>query len=186
MHRTFLAINIPVSALMTGCIQDLKKQLNNERIKWVSPSRFHITLKFLGNISSSAIEGINDRLENITGLYQPIHITVSGMGVFRSIHHPRVLWMGINADDSLKGMHKQLEEALQEFGFEKTDKPFHPHLTLGRIKVINNTELLGDLIEKYKTTLFSSVVVNELIFYESILRQTGPEYIVLQKHPLGV
>jgi 2'-5' RNA ligase len=65
---------------------------------------------------------------------------------------------------------------LKDAGFKLEDRPYRPHLTLGRIKSLKDTNTLKTALEKYKDKPIQQVNVEEVILYESILKPTGPIY----------
>jgi 2'-5' RNA ligase len=69
--------------------------------------------------------------------------------------------------------------------FEVEDRPFSPHLTLGRIKFMRHPNHLGQLIGVYKDTVFQSETIRSIVLYESRLSPAGPEYIALHKFSLA-
>jgi len=69
-----------------------------------------------------------------------------------------------------------VEEKIVLLGFSHAEKAFNPHLTLGRIKFIQDKDVLYSLVNKYKSTFIQQVTVSEIIFYQSILSSEGPTY----------
>ncbi|MBN2348872.1 MAG: RNA 2',3'-cyclic phosphodiesterase [Bacteroidales bacterium] len=184
MKRTFIAIDIPASPKLIHCISDIRLELHQESIRWVPREQFHITLKFLGDTENYFIEGINLKLKEIADNAHKFSMSMNKIGVFKNIISPRVLWAGIKADEELNRIISIIEDSMVEFGFEKTNRKFTPHLTIGRIKYINNRTILSEIIDNYKETGFGTITIHEIVFYESILKKTGPEYVVLGKHQL--
>jgi len=66
-------------------------------------------------------------------------------------------------------------------GFPRDEREFRPHLTMARLKWINDKEKLKDLLETYKNEDFQEVKINEVIYYESILKPSGPVYKPIEK-----
>jgi 2'-5' RNA ligase len=111
-----------------------------------------------------------------------LHLTK--VGLFRNLHNPRVIWIGIAPCLSLEQTVQSLGDILVTFGFPEDRVEFVPHLTLGRIKGISQPEKLAGLLEKYKNESFGTVCVREVIYYESILKPEGPDYHPLACFPL--
>jgi len=110
--------------------------------------------------------------------------TLEGAGVFKSFRDPRVIWVGIRSQERLTMMYNTIAEGLKYIGFDIEERQFRPHLTLGRIKSVRETDNLKSFLERYKDTEFQKVEVKEVILFESILLQTGPIYRPLAKFPL--
>ena len=95
---------------------------------------FHLTLKFLGEVEETLLPDITDELALIAKQFSPFSLTIRGNGGFPSVQKAKVLWIGCSVPESLHEMHRQIEENLLQFGFEKEKREFKPHLTLGRVK----------------------------------------------------
>jgi hypothetical protein len=61
-------------------------------------------------------------------------------------------------------------------GVKLEDRPFNPHLTLGRIKNLKDLSSLKDLMAEYENSVIQKVFVDEVILYESLLLPSGPVY----------
>lgn len=123
-------------AVIEGALQQLRGPV--PRLVWVLPPSLHLTLKFLGEQPDARVPGF---LEAIQDPYPvaPFTVTWRGLGAFPSRRRPRVLWLGVTDGAGELG---QLEvEVARRCGTlmpgEATEdaKPFHPHLTLARLKV---------------------------------------------------
>jgi 2'-5' RNA ligase len=73
-------------------------------------------------------------------------------------------------------LNDSIMNGLKDAGISIEDRPFKPHLTLGRIKYLKDKAVLKTLMDKYQNAEIQKVPVNEVILYESILLQTGPVY----------
>jgi 2'-5' RNA ligase len=73
---------------------------------------------------------------------------------------------------------------LKELGVNTEERPFKPHLTIGRIKHLNDKKSLEAVMEKYQDSEIQNTGVNEVILYESILLQSGPVYKPIAKFSL--
>lgn len=184
MKRTFIAIDIPIDQNVRRKIRKISNGLRDERIKWIQPDQYHITLKFLGNIDESYLAPINLNLEKVANGFSEFALTLKEFGVFKNIGNPRILWLGFAPCRELNNLKYAIEDEMIKFGFEKSGSKFSPHLTIGRVKYLKNREILKELIEEFKETIFQEVEVKEIIFYESILKSKGPEYIAIEKHIL--
>ena len=185
MHqRLFIAINIPVSDSIIRFTQKLKEKFKNDRIKWIEFKNFHITLKFLGETPSHLVPDISNTIASITENYTNFEIQIRKFGKFSSMGHAKVMWLGI--DDKSKTLSKisaDLNKELELYGFKPEKRNFKAHLTLARIKFIKNEHLLNDLIKTYSDKNFQSILVEELILYQSLLTPKGSVYKILEKFP---
>ena len=184
MKRTFIAIHITPGQQIINLLDDSRNLLQKEKIKWVHPGNIHITLKFLGETAEENIPLIIKEIKAVLSDCNSFLLRFRGTGVFRNIHDPRVFWIGIEEDKNLYAIRDKLEVVMEKLGFKREEKSFSPHLTLARIKYIRNKNLLGDLVTRYKDKDFLKMQVKEIIYYESILKPEGPEYIELAVIPL--
>jgi 2'-5' RNA ligase len=134
--RTFLAIE-PPSEVRTE-IANIQNRLRRScpfDVRWVKPEGIHLTLKFFGDISETDIAAISGVAEKYVQTAAPLHFEVKKLGVFPSLKRPRVVWIGLVGDtSSLLGLQYKLDQGFYGCGFPKEERPFRPHLTLGRIK----------------------------------------------------
>ncbi|MBD3261388.1 MAG: RNA 2',3'-cyclic phosphodiesterase, partial [Candidatus Altiarchaeales archaeon] len=63
----------------------------------------------------------------------------------------------------------------------KADKRFHPHLTLARVKKIEDKKGLQRLIDKYFKVMFGVLYVDFISVMESTLTSAGPRYSEIQR-----
>ena len=134
--RSFIAIELPRN-VKKGLeqIEYKMKQGGYAGIKWVNPEGIHVTLKFLGNISSGQIIEISKVLKETTQEIYPFHLEIAGLGAFPNLRQPRVLWVAINGEvDKLSRLQQRIDSLLASCGFLKESRPFVPHLTLARLK----------------------------------------------------
>ena len=186
MIRSFLAIELPKTVLKS--IEEVQGNLRLSRadIRWVSPGKIHLTLKFFGNIDESRIESIVQAIEGPVTAIKPFSLKVKGLGAFPHLKNPRVIWMGLTEGrDILTTFQRQLEEELEKVGFEREERSFQPHLTLGRSNSSRGRDELIGMMEKYREEEFGELVVEKLVLFKSDLRPSGPIYTVLKEIELG-
>jgi 2'-5' RNA ligase len=184
--RSFLAIELPRAILQKigGVQEDLKS--SHADVRWVSPEKIHLTLKFFGNIEESRIEPIVKSIEGPIQTTLPFPLSIRGMGAFPYLKNPRVIWIGlVDGSGILAPFQRQLEIQFEKIGFQVEDRPFHPHLTLGRMKSSRGKEELIERIEKHREEEFGDFQVERVLLFKSDLRLTGPIYTALREMKLG-
>lgn len=179
--RTFIAIKVEPEALLLQTIKELRQELKHESIKWVDQSKLHLTLKFLGETSDAQVRQIKNILEQMATKYPPVSFRPEGLGYFKSRGMPRVLFIDIKEDDSLKQLAAAVDVLLSPLGFEKESRPFNPHLTLARIKFLQNKKAFYEAAGKYQNLKLQPVTIGEIIFFQSRLNPEGPVYHELAK-----
>lgn len=182
MKRIFIAVNVQINNTTLSIINEIINKLSGEKINWVNISNLHITLKFIGSTEEKIIPLIVNKLsKKLENKFLDSSFLLAGMGVFKNVKSPRVLWLGIENKSVLNEINNIIENELYDLGIEKTGKIFSPHLTIARIKFIKNFGELKEISEKYKNYEFQKIELNEIIIYESILKPTGPTYNALYR-----
>lgn len=174
--RTFIAIKITPGEKLLEIIAELKKSLASEEIRWVDSDNLHLTLRFLGETNPFKVNEISEMLEVISRQFQPFQFELKGISVFKKKTQPRVLFVSIENNLELKQIAAEILEMSKTLGFKSEENTFNPHLTLGRIKFIQNKTDFYALINKFTETKIQSVIVSEVIFYQSILGSAEPTY----------
>jgi 2'-5' RNA ligase len=155
-------------------------------VRWVNPEKIHLTIKFFGSVEESRIDSIFKSIEEPIRDTSPFSIKVRGIGAFPNLRNPRVIWMGLaDGREVLISLQKQIEAQLEKIGFEPEDRPFEPHLTLGRMKSSRGKEELVGRMEKHKEEEFGDLKVERVVLFKSDLRPSGPIYTPLGDVKLG-
>ncbi len=167
--RLFIAFD--VSEEVRKHILELQKQLTGAKLTLAK--NFHLTLKFLGEITPAQAEDIKKKLASVK--FKPFTATLDSTGVFPEQGIPRVIWVGLEPHDIICKLQKQIDEALAG----PKEKDFQPHITLARVKQADKQ--LAEQVKKLKVEPIS-FEVKEFKLIESKLSQKGPEYKTLAEY----
>lgn len=178
--RTFIAIKINPGPELKTQFREFKQLFKSERINWVQEDNFHLTLRFIGNTNRDQLYTLVDRLEKVVAGQASFQFKIKGAGYFKSKGSPRVLFVNIVEEEKLIQLVEKVEAAVVSVGFQKELKPFRPHLTLGRIKYLEDRTLFCQMMDELPQTEYQKVEVREFILYQSILRPEGPVYKPIQ------
>ncbi len=187
--RTFIALDFPLSILdsIEQQTKRLRQTLGNDVIRWVLTHNLHLTLKFLGNVPVSHLEFLKQMLVQSTDSITQFDLQIGGVGSVPNSNRPRVLWVGIHAPAALSNLQKAIEEGAKRLGYEKEERPFSPHLTLGRVR----QGLDGKDLQKIRNALSSIQLgkigiarVDSVHIYKSDLNSEGSVYTKLFSTPL--
>jgi 2'-5' RNA ligase len=184
--RTFVAIDLSpgIKIALETLIRNVRK--NSGGVKWAGPGAMHLTLKFLGEIPEDTAGSVGTLLEGLAGARRPFSLKLKGTGTFPpgGGMNARVLWAGVVEDPGLMELQAALEDELEKAGFPREDRPFHPHMTLGRVKSPDGLDrVLGEL-ERYGKVDLGEMTVARLTFFQSVLKHTGPENRILSEAAL--
>lgn len=177
--RCFVAIEIPkpVQALLKPVQTRLQSEIR--KVSWTKSGNFHLTLKFLGDVHSEAIDAVREAVENVAAAQAPFSIEFGGIGAFPTLARPRVIWVGIkHGEATVSHLAKAVNLELKPLGFP-ADNRFHPHLTLGRLRSPMNLQPLKSILRKYDTIEGTTMSVNEITVMQSQLHPNGAIYTPL-------
>jgi len=186
MIRAFLAVDLPASLrpTLSWAQEELKK--SGADVKWVPVGNIHITLKFFGNITDLQVADITEAVTAMAAGQEPFSLTVTDAGAFPSPKSPRVLWLGVGGDlDIMRDFHRRLETAFASLGFPPEDRPFAPHLTLGRVKSPSGRAALSRCLVNLPPPDAAPFQVSEVVLFRSNLSPKGATYLPLKIIPLG-
>lgn len=184
MRRTFIAIDIPATVKLRELLELLRVDLREDKIRWVDPEILHITLSFLGDTSEQQVNYISEQLEIIGSGFSSMELNFKELGVFPNLRKPRVFWIGMERNELLENLQGEIEMMLHNYGINRENKPFSPHLTIARIKWIDDIDRLKYWLKKYKCETIQKTKPGEFIYYESKLTANGPIYSSIKKFPL--
>lgn len=191
MIRTFVAIELDPAILKVLCqVQDTLKRAPVARVaRWVSPAGIHLTLKFLGDVSSDRVPEITQAIERGCRPFAPFRISPSAAGFFPNPHRLRVVWVGVDGEvETLLRLQRAVESELNAQGFPPEGRGFQPHLTLARVRDYARPaerEELAKRIGAVQVDTHSEMQVREVHLICSQLRPTGAVYTSLAAVPLG-
>lgn len=177
--RAFVAIEVPNpirSALHERQImfrKALDSQAGGGGLRWTAPEGMHVTLKFLGEISTLKVEDARRALETV-GVFEPFDVMLKGFGFFPTARDPRVFWVGLEPASPLKALAGRVEAALGTAGFEREKRPFSPHLTLARFRDSIPPAARQALLNRAETDAFGRWDVSQFFLFESKLSTSGP------------
>ncbi|MBE0646372.1 MAG: RNA 2',3'-cyclic phosphodiesterase [Bacteroidales bacterium] len=184
MKRLFAAIStIPDEGFISG-YRNLKDALHPHKIKWVEEENLHITLKFFGETSEARIPDICRVVNSVAAELPQFSFNYEGLGVFGSSYNPRVIWAGIRPYDQVSQMIMTLKHELATIGFPADRQNPVPHLTLGRIRSLQDRVAFQKDLDSKKKISSGPMKAEKIVLFESILQPTGPKYLVIDSFPL--
>jgi 2'-5' RNA ligase len=131
--RAFVAVFPPpeVQEALAGAARGLPIA---GKVRLTPAEKVHLTLKFLGDVREDVLLGrLAEALEPLRERHEPFEAGISGFGAFPSPKKARVLWAGVGeGSDGLRVLAEAVEECLEPLGFERENRPYVPHMTLGR------------------------------------------------------
>lgn len=179
-RRIFIAINLDQATkqVINKEVQELKL-LFHDRVRFVSPENWHITISFLDYQEDSAIG-------TIIKVLQDYALNVSAPEIhFEKIQYGpndldrRMIWLiGSNeTSEKLGSIKKALEDRLSEdgIGFKRENRLFQTHLTLVRFGYA------PEALPALNQAVNCEFRAESLDLMESTLKTAGPEYLLLSR-----
>ena len=179
--RAFIAVNLSQEILerIDQVSNELRSSLKDVPIRWVPIENIHLTLKFLGNVSTANLEILKDILGKVVSNHHECDISVGGIGAFPKPHNPRVIWIGMEVPQELVSLQKNIEIETARLGYSQEHRPFSPHLTFGRVSRNASTQdvhAIADLLETYKVGFLGAARLKTVYLFRSDLKPDGAVY----------
>jgi len=188
--RAFIAIDLPASihTQLDTISEQLQQQVKPGTVRWVPARNIHLTLKFLGEVSSTNLEMLNNLLRTQASRQPCFDISIGGLGAFPTIHRPRVIWIGVQAPVNLLSLQRSIESETQRLGYAAEERSFSAHLTLGRVS--HNAQpaeitRLGELLNNMQVGSLGTVRVDTVRLFRSDLLPGGAVYTALYSAELS-
>jgi len=188
--RTFIAVDFPIEIKekIIEITAYFQSKLPPAQIKWVEPDHMHLTLKFMGETPHDKLVQIKQSIHQVISVFPSFEIEIKALGMYPNNQRPRVIWLGINAENHLILLHNQLDQVLKGEGIKSDRRPFSPHLTIGRVRRNADQESviqIGRILSQFKIASLGSVEIDEILYYQSLLTPQGPIYTILQSTSLN-
>ncbi len=182
MMRLFVAIELP---------EDLKDELLSAqrklssgiaKISWVPKRKFHLTLKFLGEVDEGKVSDIMNRLGSVK--FAKFRLCLDKIGFFQDSRKNslRVIWVSVSPEKEVIAIQQKVDEALLDM-FSSAQK-FQSHITLGRVKSIKKPKDFMDLANKASVSP-ECFTVNCFKLCQSMKIGAGYRYTMLREFQLS-
>lgn len=191
MVRTFIAIQFPdrIKHLIDESITPLRDQVGDRFVRWVDASLYHLTVKFLGDVKEELLGDIQQVIRECGSAGQCFELDVGDFGVFPGIRKPRVLWVGLEArSNALTSLKESLERSLAPLGFDRENRNFHPHVTVGRVRrrvSHQDTVNLATTLDGFSLGRLAEMKIDQVFLMRSELTSSGPIYTPIGRFQLG-
>jgi 2'-5' RNA ligase len=147
----------------------------------------HLTAKFLGDVAADKIPQVCDAVAQAVAGVAPFDLEIRGAGAFPNAARPRTIWIGTGSGEAqLNLLAERLEAALMKLGFDRENRPFHGHLTLGRVRRPSRAlAALTPMLKQRADLSLGQTAVHEVVVFSSELQRGGPIYEALSRASLG-
>ncbi len=173
MIRLFVALLIPENT-----IEEIIKIRNNvfydyKNYRWEGKNKYHLTLKFIGEVEYNLVEQIAEDLKFIEN-YKKFHCTALGLKYFYSYKKPSVLVMQMKVNEEIYNLVTDLNTGLEKYSIKTERKKFVPHLTMKRFRGNEGNKFL----RKYKDLTIPQIEfeAERIALFKSELLPSGSRY----------
>src|SRR5438552_6066078 len=181
--RSFISIDLEdqqVLSLIASILSSL--QALGGDLKPVEGENVHLTLKFLGNVSTSRLAEVKSSLQQLT--FPSFTAEIKGAGAFPNLKRMNVIWVGVDEGwTHVEQIYEQVEKLLSGIGFRRENRPFSPHITIARVRSGRKRDEFADFLHNLIYVSFGTITVDNVWFKQRILSSSGPQYSTLLEVP---
>src|SRR5881396_1128583 len=165
--RSFISIDLDDQQILSRIASILSSlQALGGDLKPVEGENVHLTLKFLGNVSTSRLA------------------EVKCAGAFPNLKHMSVIWVGVDEGwTQVEQIYEQVEKLLSGVGFRRENRPFSPHITIARVRSGRKRDEIANFLQHLSDESFGTIAVDKIRLKQSILSSSGPKYSTLLEIP---
>ncbi len=176
MPRLFAGLEIPPHAGQVLC--GLQAGLYGAR--WIDPSDFHITLRFIGDIGDRMADDIDSLLADVSR--SPISLRLTGLGCFGG-DKPSSIHACVEPSRALSDLQSEVERLIRACGVGLDRRKFQPHVTLARLKHVSPLDVAHYLSERGYFPP-QSFTVSRFVLFSARAGVGGGPYRVETTYPL--
>jgi 2'-5' RNA ligase len=160
------------------CARALAARPGGDGVRWLEPSSYHLTLRFLGNVAASEIAPLAEHARDALAGSAPFTLTLGAPRGFPAPRHPKVIALPAEPADALAELAARLEKVVVESGLASEERAFRAHLTIGRVRARRFPALEAPPPSTTQT-------VREVVLFRSDLSSAGAQYSPLATLSLG-
>ncbi|KAF0145341.1 MAG: 2'-5' RNA ligase [Rhodospirillaceae bacterium] len=178
MIRLFVGLALPDS--MRSRLHTLAAGIPGAR--WIEPSAYHITLRFIGEVHENMAADIHVALTMVRRA--PFALAVIGVGVFDQGSRIHSLWAGVARVPSLLTLRGKVERVMvRQAGLAPETRRYAPHITLARLRGAPTAKVQAFLAENnpFHTDSFT---VDHFVLYSTHQASSGAFYTPIADYPL--
>ncbi|MCX6558741.1 MAG: RNA 2',3'-cyclic phosphodiesterase [Candidatus Aminicenantes bacterium] len=182
--RTFFGIRLDEAARESIARELLPFKKIASSIRWTESRNVHLTLKFIGEVPDALPGQMAAALRGAKTPVPAFPLRIAGFGKFPYGADLHIFWAGVAVNAPLAELFAWIEDALAPLGIARDDRPFSPHITLGRNKARGDFKKLFALLAEKNDLLLAECQASSFQLFSSRLTPTGPLYKVLEEFPL--
>jgi 2'-5' RNA ligase len=181
--RSFISIDLEDQLILSRVASIISSlQALGGDLKPVEVENIHLTLKFLGNVSTPRLADVKSSLKQLT--FPSFSAEIKGAGAFPNLNHMNVIWVGVDEGWSqVEQIYEQVEKLLSSLGFSRENRPFSPHITIARVRSGRKRDEIANFLQHLSDESFGTITVDKVRLKQSVLSSSGPKYSTLMEVP---
>ncbi len=183
--RLFVAVELPAELQVRLEARARRLCEVEPGLRAVRAEAIHMTLQFLGAVERDRVDELRRVLADVAAHESPLEAELVGFGAFPRLDAAQVVWVGIRPVASVTRLAARVGDALAGLGFARETRPFHPHVTIGRLKGRGRHRALGDALRSAGAEPLGRLGVTAVTLFESFLEEDGARHVALARCPLG-
>lgn len=183
--RTFLGLELGEGARRSAAAlaEVLRRSPGGDAVRWVREESLHVTLRFLGATDPATVPQLARRVAAETRRVPAFALQLGTLHAFPSARRPRVVAVGLEPPEPVAALAEAVERGAVAAGFPPEERPFRPHVTLGRVRQRRPALALDVTVPVTDPADAWDVV--ETVLFQSETAQSGARYTALERLPLG-
>jgi 2'-5' RNA ligase len=182
--RLFIALELGMAArTRAAAVAAALREHCRDDVRWVHEESLHVTLRFLGSTDPARVADLAREVDLATRGVAPFPAQLVGVELFPSPRRPGVIALGLEPAGALAALAARVERGAVAAGFAPEERPFRPHLTLGRTRDPRRFRLAADVTGSV-TGAGEAWDVMETVLFRSDLARSGARYTPLARIPL--
>ncbi|HRJ12561.1 MAG TPA: RNA 2',3'-cyclic phosphodiesterase [Alphaproteobacteria bacterium] len=177
VQRLFVALLLPEPQLSQLAL--LQAGLPGAR--WVPPEKFHMTVRFIGEVEDYLVEDIAQALGELE--VKDFQVQLEGVGVFDPGNRPRSLWAAVKDHAPLSALHEKCNQALRRLDVMEERRKYLPHVSLARFVDVHHDRLI-QYLQGNGDFSAPPFWAGEFYLLRSHLTRHGAVYEIVEEYPL--
>jgi RNA 2',3'-cyclic 3'-phosphodiesterase len=177
MPRLFAGLEVP--SHVKSVLSMLRGGLPGAR--WIEPSDYHITLRFIGDIGNRTAQEIDSLLADVSR--RPLQLRISGLGSFGG-DKPHSVFATVEPSRALTELQSEVDRLVRACGVEADKRRFQPHVTLARLKGASSLDV-AEYLSLRGWFPSQDYAADRFVLFSSRVSTGGGPYIVETTYPLG-
>lgn len=178
MPRLFTGLELP--AALAAELAMFRGGLLSAR--WVEPEDYHVTLRFIGDVSDRDGHEFADMLAAVRR--RPVEVTLTGLTAFGG-DRPRSIVVSIKPSQALVELQADHERVARRIGLAPETRKFTPHVTLARLTREATARNVADWLAVRGLFMSRSFTADAFALFSAKEHVGGAPYLVEESYPLA-